>query len=191
MKLNSHIALLAINIPLRLSSIKWSGVRIGRGSWIKSRMEMGYGSATGWNFCVRGSGRLVVGKYCAIGENVRIITNNHETKCATMNFYLQSQLIGRRLTAGKANVTIGNDVWVGDGAIILAGVSVGDGAVIGAGAVVTKSVAPFSIVAGNPARIIKKRFSQNAIEELSGLAWWEWSVREMRERKSFFEKRFD
>jgi len=133
----------------------------------------------------------MVGRYCAIGENVRIITSNHETECLTLNFHLQSRLIGRRLIAEKADVTIGNDVWIGDGAIILAGVSVGDGAIIGAGAVVTKPVAAFSIAAGNPARIIRKRFRQEVIEELAGLAWWEWSIRELQERKSIFDKWLD
>ncbi len=191
MKLHSLLSILAINVPLRISSIRWAGVRIGRGSWIKSRAEIGYGTAIGWNFCVRGSGKLMVGRYCAIGENVRIITSNHETECLTLNFHLQSRLIGRRLIAEKADVTIGNDVWIGDGAIILAGVSVGDGAIIGAGAVVTKPVAAFSIAAGNPARIIRKRFRQEVIEELAGLAWWEWSIRELQERKSIFDKRLD
>lgn len=191
MKLHSLLSILAINVPLRISSIRWAGVRIGWGSWIKSRAEIGYGTATGWNFCVRGSGKLMVGRYCAIGENVRIITSNHETECLTLNFHLQSRLIGRRLIAEKADVTIGNDVWIGDGAIILAGVSVGDGAIIGAGAVVTKPVAAFSIAAGNPARIIRKRFRQEVIEELAGLAWWEWSIRELQERKSIFDKRLD
>lgn len=152
---------------------------------------MGYGTATGWNFCVRGAGKLMVGRYCAIGENVRIITSNHETACLTLNFHLQSRLMGRRMIAKKTDVTIGSDVWIGDGVIILAGVSIGDGAIIGAGAVVTKSIAPFSIAAGNPARIVRKRFRQEVIEELTGLAWWDWSVRELEERKSIFDKRLD
>lgn len=191
MKLNSLFSILAINIPLRLASVRLAGVHIGRGTWIKGKTEIGYGTGIGWNFCVRGTGKLVVGKYCAIGEKVRIITSNHETSCLTLNYYVQDEVIGRRLTASKTDVVIGNDVWIGDQAIVLPGVTVGDGAIIGAGAVVTRSVDPFTIVAGNPARIIRKRFSQEAIEEVIKLAWWDWSPREMKEKKAIFEKRMD
>ena len=191
MRLNSLFSILAINIPLRLASVRLAGVHIGRGTWIKGKTEIGYGTGIGWNFCVRGTGKLVVGKYCAIGEKVRIITSNHETSCLTLNYYVQDEVIGRRLTASKTDVVIGNDVWIGDQAIVLPGVTVGDGAIIGAGAVVTRSVDPFTIVAGNPARIIRKRFSQEAIEEVIKLAWWDWSPLEMKERKAIFEKRMD
>nr|WP_246566018.1 CatB-related O-acetyltransferase [Tissierella simiarum] len=70
---------------------------------------------------------------------------------------------------------IGNDVWIGSNAVILRGVKVGNGAVIGAGAIVTKDVEPYSIVVGNPARVIKKRFSEQIIESLEKIQWWNWS----------------
>ncbi len=71
---------------------------------------------------------------------------------------------------------IGNDVWVGTGATILSGVTIGDGAVIAAKAVVTKNVPAYGIAAGNPARIVKTRFSQEVIEGLKEICWWDWPL---------------
>lgn len=133
----------------------------------------------------------MIGNYCAIGENVRVITSNHDPDCLTLNYRLQSKIIGRRLVGGKLGVTIGHDVWIGDQAIILAGVTVGDGAVIGAGAVVTKSVKPYTIAAGNPAVAIRMRFSQERVDEICGLGWWDWSLQEMKEKRDLFEKQSD
>ncbi|MBV8428124.1 MAG: hypothetical protein JOZ88_12860, partial [Hyphomicrobiales bacterium] len=77
-------------------------------------------------------------------------------------------------------VALGNDVWVGHGAIVLPGRRIGDGAVIAAGAIVTKDVPPYTIVGGNPARIIRPRFPRAIAERLSRLAWWDWSHGELR-----------
>ena len=77
-------------------------------------------------------------------------------------------------------MAIGHDVWVGHGAIILPGRTIGTGAVVAAGAVVTKDVAPYAIVAGNPARVIRQRFPAAAAERLLRLAWWNWTHDELR-----------
>jgi len=77
-------------------------------------------------------------------------------------------------------VTIGHDVWIGRAAIVLAGRSIGNGAVVGAGAVVTRDVEPYTIVAGNPARPIRRRFSESIAERLDRLAWWDWSHAQLR-----------
>ncbi len=87
----------------------------------------------------------------------------------------------------KGPIEIGNDVWIGDGAIILSGVKVGDGAIIGAGSVVTQNVEPFSIVAGVPARHIKYRFPENVREILLKLRWWELEPDDLKKIKSLFE----
>jgi phosphonate metabolism protein (transferase hexapeptide repeat family) len=71
-------------------------------------------------------------------------------------------------------VTIGHDVWIGHGAVVLAGRTIGTGAVVGAGAVVTKDVEPYTIVAGTPARVIRRRFSEEIEDKLMALAWWDW-----------------
>ena len=74
----------------------------------------------------------------------------------------------------RGDVVIGNDVWAGNGAVILSGITIGDGAVIGARAVVTKDVPPYSVVVGNPAEIIKKRFPDEIISGLLDIQWWKW-----------------
>lgn len=82
--------------------------------------------------------------------------------------------------ASKGDVTVGNDVWIGHQAIILSGVTIGDGAVIGARAVVARDVEPYSIVAGNPARLVRYRFPPDVIAELLKLRWWDWSDEDIR-----------
>ena len=81
----------------------------------------------------------------------------------------------------KGDIVIGNDVWIGYEAVILAGVTIGDGAVIGARAVVTKDVAPYTVVGGVPARSVKKRFSDGTIQRLLELRWWDWPEERIRE----------
>lgn len=86
----------------------------------------------------------------------------------------------------KYYVEIGNDVWIGQNVTILAGIKIGDGAVIGAGAVVTKDVLPYTIVGGNPAKVIKKRFDEKTIESLLELKWWDKSMDWLEEHSHLF-----
>ena len=87
----------------------------------------------------------------------------------------------------KGDIVIGNDVWIGFEAVILAGVKVGDGAIIGTRAVVTKDVSPYTIVGGVPARPIRKRFSEEEIAILSDLKWWDLPPDRIRERISLIQ----
>lgn len=112
-------------------------MRIGRGVCINRGCEF-YGAMMAAN------GVITVGNHCAFGPRVRILTATHDYRCLD-------------LPDAAASVTIGDHVWVGAGATILPGVTIGSGAVVGAGSVVTRDVAPFTIVAGNPARFIKNR----------------------------------
>lgn len=82
---------------------------------------------------------------------------------------------------GKGDVMIGNDVWIGYGATILSGVTIGDGAVVAARAVVTRDVEPYAIVAGNPARVVRKRFDDDTIRALLQIRWWDWPVHRIQE----------
>lgn len=183
---DSLFCLLAVNAWLRLVPVKLPGIRLGRGSWFKSRFSIGHGSGIGTGFTLRGSGKLVMGRYCAVGEGVRIITSNHDMDRLSMNYLIQDQLAGQRFMADKRDVVIGNDVWVGDEAILLPGIVVGDGAVIGAGAVVTKSVDAYTVVGGNPAKMIKARFTPEIRAQLEKLAWWNWSESELRQNARLF-----
>ena len=81
----------------------------------------------------------------------------------------------------KGDIVIGNDVWIGYEAVIMAGVHIGDGAIIGTRAVVTKDVPPYTIVGGVPAKEIRKRFNSDMIEQMLALKWWNWSVDKIRE----------
>ncbi|MEX5726666.1 phosphonate metabolism protein (transferase hexapeptide repeat family) [Rhodovulum iodosum] len=124
-----------------------------------------------------------IGKFCSIAEGARINPGNHATwRAAQHHFtYRAAQYeLGEDDAAffgwRKAHpVRIGHDVWVGHGVTVLAGVTVGDGAVIGAGAVVARDVAPYTVVGGVPARVLKRRFSETQAEALHEIAWWDWS----------------
>lgn len=152
------------------------------------RSEMGIGSYINQFTVVKNA---VIGKFCCISWNVTIYGgSSHNYRALSMYTEYHWDFIfktGKKVIEScenKAKTTIGNDVWIGNGAIIINGVSVGDGAVIGAGAVVTKDVPPYAIVAGVPARIIKMRFSEDCIERLGKIQWWNWpmSVLQQNER---------
>lgn len=178
--------LLLLNAPLRFMSLSVRGVRLGRGSWLKCPLTIGEGSGMGWNCTARGTGRLTIGKYSAIGESVRFITSNHCKDSLTLNFLLQDRVLGRRILDPRQGISIGHDVWIGDRAILLPGVEIGNGAIIGAGAVVSRSVAPYTIVAGCPAKLVGQRFPNDVVAALQRLQWWEWSLETMRANRWLF-----
>jgi phosphonate metabolism protein (transferase hexapeptide repeat family) len=124
-----------------------------------------------------------IGKFCNIASGVRINPTNHPMQRATLHHFTyrsRSHHMGAEddeaLFAWRRShrVVIGPDVWIGYNAVLLPGVQVGTGAVIGAGSVVTKDVAPYTIVAGNPARPIRRRFDEATAERLCRIAWWDW-----------------
>src|SRR3984893_14393202 len=125
-----------------------------------------------------------IGKFCSIAAMTRINPGNHPMQRASQAHFTyrasayfpgESDETAFFEWRRAHRVDIGHDVWIGHGAIILPGRSVGTGAVIAAGAVVTKDVAPYSIVAGNPARFIRARFPDEIARRLQRLAWWDWS----------------
>jgi virginiamycin A acetyltransferase len=130
---------------------------------------------------------ITIGRYCAIGYNLRIRVRNHYTGYANLQSKFQNKYNFPSLASIKGPVTIGNNVWIGDNVIILSGVTIGDGAVIGAGSIVTKDAPPFSIAVGNPAKVIKKRFSDNVIKQLLEIQWWNWPERRIKRNRQFFE----
>ena len=121
--------------------------------------------------------KLTIGSFCSISDNVTIfLGGEHRTDwISTFAFKekFDDSVVSVRKT--KGDVVIGNDVWIGQSATILSGVTIGDGAVIGTMAVVAKDVPPYAIVAGNPARVIRLRFTEDQIKRLLELKWWDWS----------------
>lgn len=127
--------------------------------------------------------RLLIGKFCSIACGARFLFNsaNHTMRSLSTYpfplFFEEWGLDPGGVTSSwdnKGDIVIGNDVWIGYEAVILAGVTIGDGAVIGTRAVVTKDVPPYTIVGGVPARPIKKRFSDKTIADLLEIRWWDW-----------------
>lgn len=127
--------------------------------------------------------KLHIGKYCSIASEVKIfLGGNHRVDWfSTYPFNIINENFSNAIDIGghpasKGDVFIGNDVWIGYGAVILSGVTIGDGAVIGAYSVVSKNVEAYSIVVGNPMKVVKKRFSDDVIAKLLKLKWWDWEV---------------
>ena len=87
----------------------------------------------------------------------------------------------------KGSIIIEEDVWIGSNVVVLSGIKIGRGAVIGAGSVVTKDVKPYSVIAGNPARIVKMRFAESQVAYLEELQWWNWDEKKLRDNLNLFE----
>lgn len=127
--------------------------------------------------------KLIIGKFCMIASDVKFIMNgaNHLTNAITSYPFAifgkgwENAMDGKSYPQ-KGNINIGNDVWIGYNATIMAGVTIGDGAIIATNSTVVKDVEPYSIVGGNPANEIKKRFSEDKIAKLLELKWWDWEI---------------
>ncbi len=126
-----------------------------------------------------------LGKFCSVAANARINALEHPIERITQhkvsyraNEYFRYLGVdaGFRERRQAKRVTIGHDVWIGHGAVVLPGVSVGNGTVIGANAVVTRDVEPYAIVAGSPARLLRRRFAPETAGRIERLAWWDWPV---------------
>lgn len=138
-----------------------------------------------------------IGKFCSIAAMTRINPGNHPMHRASQahfTYRASSYFPGERDDAEfftwrrEHHVHIGHDVWIGHGAVILAGRSIGTGAVVAAGAIVTKDVPAYTIVAGNPARPVKRRFTEAVAARLTELAWWDWDHETLRSALPDFRK---
>ena len=133
--------------------------------------------------------KLIIGKFCQIASGATFIMNggNHATKgISTFPFQIFGGIWADAMDGKpyptKGDTVIGNDVWIGYDATIMPGIIVGHGAVIATKSVVTKDVAPYAIVGGNPASVIKMRFSASEVDRLLKLAWWDWPIEKITER---------
>ncbi len=127
--------------------------------------------------------KLVIGRFCSIASGARFLFNSANHRMASLSTYpfplfFEEWGLERKNVSeswdNKGDIVVGNDVWIGYEALILAGVTIGDGAVIGTRALVTKDVPPYTIVGGIPARPIRKRFPEQTISLLLEMKWWDW-----------------
>lgn len=127
--------------------------------------------------------KVIIGKYCSIGRDCSFFLHaDHRHDWITTSSQLwgpvTSEIAEMHMNMGhptcKGNIIIENDVWIGAKSSIMSGVKISNGAVVGATSTVTKDVPPYAIVAGNPARIVKYRFSKEIIDKLLDIAWWDW-----------------
>lgn len=167
-----------------------TGVFIAKKSILSIGTFIGDGTRINGKIIIKGKGKCSIKKYCAIGDNVRIITSNHKTDQVNLQYALQKKIGIKAPIDKKINVEIENNVWLGDSVIILPGVNIGNGAVIAAGTVVTKDIPPYAIVAGVPGKLIKYRFSEESIKSIEESEWWDWSIKQMKNNKAFFTKEF-
>lgn len=167
-------------------NVKFSGI-LGRASYLGENTVM----------------NARVGRYCSIGNNIRVTHGVHPTntwvsshpifystaKQSGISYVTENKFVETNYAdpENRLDAVIGNDVWIGDGATIMAGVHIGDGAVVAAGAVVTKDVEPYAIVAGVPAKVLRHRFAPEQIEKLLRLKWWDKPESWIKEHAEEFE----
>jgi phosphonate metabolism protein (transferase hexapeptide repeat family) len=148
-------------------------------------------SLGGYSYVVNDSNIVyaTIGKFCSIAAMTRINPGNHPMQRASQSHFTyraSAYFPGEADDAAffdwrrSHHVDIGHDVWIGHGAVILPGRRIGTGAVVAAGAIVTKDVAPYSVVAGNPARVVRQRFTDGIAQRLQALSWWDWSHDQLR-----------
>ena len=129
--------------------------------------------------------RLIIGKFCQIATGVRFIMNGSNHAMGGFTTY-PFKVFGHEWakkdpmqTYSKGDTVIGNDVWIGNGVTIMQGVTIGDGAIVGTNSLVTKDVAPYAVVGGNPHKEIRKRFDEETISILLNLKWWNWDYQKI------------
>lgn len=132
--------------------------------------------------------KLIIGKFCMIASDVKFIMNgaNHLTKSiSSFPFAIFGEAwkdaMSEENYPTKGNTEIGNDVWIGYNSTIMPGIKIGDGAIIATNSIVTQDVESYSIVGGNPAREIRKRFKEEQIEKLMEIKWWNWDIEKITE----------
>jgi virginiamycin A acetyltransferase len=167
-----------------IKSVLESNIAINRRNFIQES-RIGRFTYTGFNTVIRGSS---VGRFCSISWNVSIGGKDHpDDRVTTSTLWAFNNMNGTKDSRGfkygeiGSDCVLGNDVLVSANAVVLRDVTVGHGSVIGAGAVVTKNVDPFTVVAGVPAKPIRKRFSAHIVDALLEIKWWDWPVPVIRE----------
>lgn len=132
---------------------------------------------------------IVIGKYCSIARGTTIQEYNHNTQSLS-TYMINSKIFGKNIECdihSKGPITIGNDVWIGAHVVILSGVKIGNGVIIAANSTVVNDIEPYSIVAGTPAKVIKKRFDDATIVKIESLKWWDKDEKWLKENSDIFK----
>lgn len=165
--------------------------KLGRYTEIGARTSFAESSLGDYSYVVNDADVIytTIGKFCSIAAHTRINPGNHPMQRASQSHFSYRSSAYFDDTEDDADffawrrstpVTIGHDVWIGHGAVILPGRTIGTGAVVAGGAVVTKNVPDYVIVAGNPAKPVRRRFPEAIAERLKALAWWDWDHERLR-----------
>ncbi len=138
----------------------------------------------------RSGGSVRIGSFCSIASGVEMLTGgNHPTAWVStfpLNIFFETPLAWRDgHPSSKGDIVVGNDVWIGMGAKILSGVTIGDGAVVGAFSVVSRDVRPYAVVVGSPATEVRRRFSDEQVDQLLRIQWWNWPLEVIAQRIPF------
>jgi len=131
---------------------------------------------------------IKIGSFCSIASGTVIQEYYHKYNRIT-TYYINKNIFEGKVgddIFSKGDIVIEDDVWIGSNVVILSGVTIGRGSIIGAGSLVTKDVPRYSIVGGNPAKVMKSRFKDSTIDYLEGLEWWNWSIEKLRDNKDLF-----
>lgn len=135
--------------------------------------------------------KLVIGKFCQFAHGTLFITSSANHPMAGFSTYpfrvFKPETMIDYVNLPFRDTVVGNDVWIGHGAMVMPGVTIGSGAIIAAGAVVTKDVPPYAIVGGNPAQVIRQRFDDDVIAALVDIAWWDWPIDKIETRLQAIE----
>lgn len=132
------------------------------------------------------AGSIIIKRFCSLGDNITLhMFGSHDYKKISTNPLTPIAADYQQVLSPEPSetLTIGNDVWIGNSAVILSDVNIGDGCVIGANTVVAKSFPPYSVVVGNPAKIVKYRFDEETIKKLLEIAWWNWPFEKIKEHQ--------
>lgn len=150
-------------------------------------LRVGANTNLGRGFLAFGQSAAHIGRFCAFGPQVGIITNSHETCFPNLQSRLQARIGAANPVATTQSVVVGHNVWIGARCTVLPGVNIGHGAVLGAASVVTRDIPDFAIAVGNPARVKRLRFDQRIVDGMAELAWWNWPHDRIRRNRPFFD----
>lgn len=172
---------------------------IGEGSFIENSFLYGnivigkYVSISGPGTVIKSlANEIEIKSHSSIGQNVCIVDFNHPINKISTSF-IQYKFFDKDFTndiGSKGKILIEEDVWIGSNVVITSGVTIGRGSIIAANSFVNKNIPKYSIYGGSPAKFIKKRFTNESIEEIEESKWWTWSIHKIKKNKSIFEKRY-